>query len=828
MIHGSCLTALIAESNLPTNMLPARSMLTVGGIATTPAREISPHFSGNTIPSPPRQLSPWLPPTTTLPSNYVSATRALFDAGMADPRGCEYREIEVTTGNVWSGDGGAVSTHGWVLRSNYKQKFAVCWNGLIYPVVSAGTNANLKVDIANLVTNGAVTWYSVIPEGMSVSELSLLGIKGCLLLRLGESDLARQVWQAKVRRGKEYQTALWPRGQTNSHVGVEEIKLPEDDPYLVWATEWIWSLFDRALCAHMRADDGLALASARTLASAQKAVEAEAERRGFKPRNSFDSPRQHLLMPYLEFLEPFPALLADQERRALRPKRPMVVEVGITNYPVVADRITALIEDLDHVAVRQMGQPGGLGGYGGDRTVGALVNEGTTAIPPLLRCLETDASGRLNRSVSFGRDFHSGRYVHNISESVIEVLRQIMRASSFGSWATTNELANAGTNRNRITAVQIRAYWQKFGALPPEERWYQTFLDKNAGEASWNDAIANIVSDDHSRTNFRRPLRGESLRSKTNPSVTELLVDYATHQPNPVVDPVNYGSIDRFYLPKWIDTAMWLAKWDARASVPVLRARKTVLLKNWEDSLKVPVDPNMGQTIDTTVTILSENLLRVTLALIKANDDSALHEYMEWLSKMPAPRYAKWQREFHKGDLFQPMWRYPNHQAVKTTAAHILNPATSTLAPLLSLTNGEKSIVLQEAQTLLCRLQEFQPLLLGALTNRSTLGSAAVSAEGWATMRSTSQNSGFRGDKPDLSKCDPGQSVDYRICDYVASQLARWKGMPKIELYWRERFRDEAVVASCKRLQEIILTRAELELIPTPPDPFADPYAEKE
>lgn len=96
---------------------------------------------------------------------------------MADPRGCSYREIEVGIGNVWSGDGGVVSTHGWVLPSRGDQRFAVCWNGLVYPAVSVGTNADLEADVTMLETNGFTTWYSALPEGMSVSQGSLLGLK---------------------------------------------------------------------------------------------------------------------------------------------------------------------------------------------------------------------------------------------------------------------------------------------------------------------------------------------------------------------------------------------------------------------------------------------------------------------------------------------------------------------------------------------------------------------------------------------------------------------------------------------------------------------------
>jgi len=123
---------------------------------------------------------------------------------MADPRDCEYHEIEVGTGDVWSGDGGVVTTHGWILPDTNSGTFAICWNGLVYPVVSVGTNADLTADVGNLMTNGITTWYSAIPEGMSVSQSSLLGVKGCILWRLGHGDLAVAYWQAEIRRVQDF------------------------------------------------------------------------------------------------------------------------------------------------------------------------------------------------------------------------------------------------------------------------------------------------------------------------------------------------------------------------------------------------------------------------------------------------------------------------------------------------------------------------------------------------------------------------------------------------------------------------------------------------
>lgn len=81
-------------------------------------RSSFPLFTGISMPTPPSQGKPWEPTKAKLADVVVSATKVLFEQGLADPRGCEYREIEVATGSCRSGDGGVVTTHGWVLPSD--------------------------------------------------------------------------------------------------------------------------------------------------------------------------------------------------------------------------------------------------------------------------------------------------------------------------------------------------------------------------------------------------------------------------------------------------------------------------------------------------------------------------------------------------------------------------------------------------------------------------------------------------------------------------------------------------------------------------------------
>ncbi|MEO0476791.1 MAG: hypothetical protein AAF085_12615, partial [Planctomycetota bacterium] len=91
----------------------------------------------------------------------------------------------------------------------------------------------------------------------------LLPLKILPLMRLGDARLAEELY------------AVW----TATEVGDFSTQA-DHDPYLPLAGDWTWASFDRAVCAHMRSDDKLALASTELLMPAWRAIEAAAKQRG--------------------------------------------------------------------------------------------------------------------------------------------------------------------------------------------------------------------------------------------------------------------------------------------------------------------------------------------------------------------------------------------------------------------------------------------------------------------------------------------------------------------------------------------------------------------
>jgi len=523
LLTSSALVAWAVQTNSESvRMRPGRSLLTMGGIVSTPERQASPSFTAKALPQSPEQYSAWSAANANVPANYLTATALLFEQGLADPRGCKYQEIEVGTGSAWSGDGGVIKTHGWVLPGYKEPQFAIGWNGLVYPTVSVGTNADLVADLRMATNNGFVSRQSAMPEGMTLNPHALQGVKGCLLLRLGEVDWATACWLALAHHGIESRNEMMRSfSQTNSLESTNQIKLSGADPYLTWASDWVWSLFDRMICAHERGDERLALADARQIVAAQPLIEAECAKRGFKRQPYWDSRRNSELQPYLNFLDQLTQLHADLERRDKEGTRISAVSAGLTNITDQTERVRVLIRDLDLVQARQWSQPGGVN-LAEDPVVSALVGEGDAAVEPLLDSLEHDK--RLTRSVSFGRDFHRGRTVLSVNHAALVALRTILQAG----FSNDSEL---------------RAYWNKYKHLKLEERLY-AILNDDAARNRWQEAAANIVQPENVMrfpggfsterlvpTNTVARLRGERLRGKQNPSVTELLSRHALEVP---------------------------------------------------------------------------------------------------------------------------------------------------------------------------------------------------------------------------------------------------------------------------------------------------------
>jgi hypothetical protein len=758
-------------------------MVFVAGCHASPDRPFGRALVVSDLPVPPQQTAKWETDTNVIPPELASATISLFDEGLADPRGCDYREIEIHIGETWRGDGGTNKTHGWVLPvpAGGKPTFAICWNGLVYPVVSVGAQMDVKTDVVPMISAATTNappmrmalYGRAIPEKMSTAPDSLLPIKACLLLRLGEINLATNLWNA-----------------CNSSLQNFRGREPEKNPYLMLAGDWTWSLFDRMICAHMRGDVPLALVSARQLSAIQPKVEAEAAQRGFKHppifNNGMQPPKEQ---PYLPFLEQLPQLLADLERRSQSPKEKSVVEMGLTNFPDQPVRIADLIEDLDLVNARQWGQPGGVA-LQLDPIVQALVKEGNAAVKPLLDCWDGDL--RLTCSVGFGRDFFRDRHVLPVTSAAREALEEILQ-TQFQSPA------------------EARAFWKQYKGLSPEERWYQVLREDSVaqeqpvrtmaaggqphnetmmvfGRGQWMEAARMIVQSNtitgvpaagfyHSNSlpaGQSVKLCGESLRSKDNPSVTKLLVKNANFIAEQAEQLDQFQGVDA--IQAGTELCGIINVWEKPAAAGPARYLMQRAIALWPD-------PN--SFIMSSGHDLARDIPRLTEFRVEAGDLGALNEYAAWIKSADEEKVDEYANE-----AFEPLWRNPTNAAVATVAEWLFNDTNSPWRRL----PWKRSTFHNPLDSDLVKLPAFQKLLVRELDDKDVFGSMEYIRPDTISYNLTDFGGGSRGitfpagEQPAL-----GTKVEIRKCDWIAFSLSNAKQIPFFNPFASLEIRDQAI-----------------------------------
>jgi hypothetical protein len=730
------------------------------------------------IPVPPEQAQPWTPPPTKLPPLAVSAITELFNEGLADPRGCEYREIEVEAGIELT-----IKTHGWILPGTGQSRFAVGWNGLVYPVVTIGSPADLQKDVADLVAKDRKQWSSytgtnrdvrgnwTAPEWVSVSCDNLLPIKAAILLRLGRAELAESVWNR------------WFALSTDG----------EKDPYLLLAREWTESFYNRALFAHLRGDDAVSLAACRTLVPLRSTVEAAAAQRGFAKDASGK--------PYLEDLEQLPKLAADQERRAQEPPYVPVLQSG---QPAQGqERIAALIHDLELVSARQEMNPGQTD-VSTDPIVAALIKEGDPAVEPLLKCFEEDT--RLTRSeFTQGMQIRPGPIIP-VYEPAFAAIVGILKTPFYFSDSDNNRASDVfrepSDPRDRqprdlsmadrkFLAAKIREYWQKNKGMSLSDRWYATLQDDNAGASAWFLAIANIVQPTDVSTTPRTMfgggwssgggflqkapvvLQGESLRAKTNPSVSDLIIK-------------RFGQLVATDAGKGFDVTnlskllFALASWDG---------------KNHLDDLR-----KLGGELNTKFirdTGKSSEEVNVTLCeeRFELGDAMALSDYVSYIESLTVEELKP---ASDMSGYFEMMWRHPNDPMIQQAAQKIFADKDSLWQQLNDLGYCPSAELLKTPLIGLAAYREEVERELGNSVERGTVKLFPNGNVSLTRNHSTTQEPNI------LSTLDPlapagGAEVSFRLCDYDAFRLSKVDGFPECQPYWPLNKRDQAV-AACRAI----------------------------
>ncbi|WZP00160.1 hypothetical protein EP7_001779 [Isosphaeraceae bacterium EP7] len=408
------------------------------------------------VAEPPGQHRPWAAPATKLPEFLLDATAHLFEEGVSDPRGCEYRQVGISRDQV---ERGLIATaRGFVLpeRVDLPGHFFVGWDGLVHRAVSVGPPIDLDADIRALAESLTMRkkgpesrrppwlperpgWSLPTEEGASYSYSGVddsSPIKLCMLLRLGRSDLAEALLAAGT---------TWRPGDAagdRADYGVGEF----------WqASCWAANAFRISAQAHSQGDDVTALDLVRKLARFRDLATARADAMSV-PRVDWRGKPLGPTDPRFQFLGQLDDLLRDQRRRVALPPRIPILERRENQ----AARITAMISDLDQINV-PWHPAGGATRLEDSPLVAALIAEGGPAVAPLLKVLESD--DRMTRSYSPGGKFLS-TVVYPVFQVAHSALTAILKTSDFDAGRST-PLWNAGHAERTALATSIRQFWEK-------------------------------------------------------------------------------------------------------------------------------------------------------------------------------------------------------------------------------------------------------------------------------------------------------------------------------------------------------------------------------
>jgi hypothetical protein len=441
-----------------------------------------------------------------IPDYVVKVTASLFDAGLADPRGGEYREIELQ---------GALKTHGWVFGN-----FAVGWNGLVYSVLSVGAPADLEKDVRTIA--GTEPWSGRLAlrrdappvqtafwsKMQSVQTIAPLSI--ALLLRLDRPDFAALLWRAP---------------ETSDFGGRLAKREADEVRWLSTALRsWLATAFWRMTGARDRDDDREASDVGESIILWEPRAKALWKQIPAALPAQFTS---------ASFLWPVPMLLDDSQRRLREPVRPKVdfraLAERLRKDPATsseflqkpqAERIAELIDRLEDVRGDKIGWPGPLL-YSFDPIYELLIREGEAAIAPLLNAAEHDR--RLTRTMDYSRPWSIERAPIPVRDVANLIIRGILELPS---------------RVERSTPAELRAWWGTHKSNDRLGRSFELLADDKATPEEWVQSADSItLRSDIQRSGESTQIgkdackpetpipdaHGESLRERHNPSVSELL-----------------------------------------------------------------------------------------------------------------------------------------------------------------------------------------------------------------------------------------------------------------------------------------------------------------
>jgi hypothetical protein len=262
-------------------------------------------------------------------------------------------------------------------------------------------------------------------------------------------------------------------------------------------------------------------------------------------------------------------------------------------------------------------------------------------------------------------------------------------------------------------------------------------------------------------TNAPVRMRGESLRSKSKPSVTELLARCATEIP-----PSNPGAYD---LSAGCELGLRLTAWEPRSALAVAKTltERCLTVRQYSDQ------KNPWLVV-----------AKLTLFRMEAGDPQAFEDYAAWLQSTTPE-----QLELRFAEPFVPLCKYATNAVLQTAAERIFGNTNSPWGRLPWKQTGSYDPVGSD----LVNVSAFRRLLVRELDKKVPCGTVEW-RQGvlWYQLRDY-MNGNESLTWPGESRPTEDKKAALRWCDWIAWSLGKAKRIPFFNLFAPLEERDQAI-----------------------------------
>ncbi len=410
-------------------------------------------------------------------------------------------------------------------------------------------------------------------------------------------------------------------------------------------------------------------------------------------------------------------------------------------------RIPTLVEQLDKIT-------SALSVAESDPIAKQLIDIGDPAVDALIDVIAFDT--RMTRA-TFDRESELDKpIVVPVYVATYTIVERIISTSFFSSERYGRLV---GGHRAEVVA-ELRAHWaavRKFSRKV--DRWFAILSDDAGTPEDWLDAAGRITGPTKEffapdrRLPVRDGIRGEDLRSRTAPSVTELI------EKRIAAVPVDDGCA----------LTEMLVRWDSTIALPIVRSQMARAFAQ------------TGTTHELHSCLSSLVELRVALG-----DPTGTDEYATWLATTVAPD------SYVVGEL-EPLGAHADRPSAQH-AAEILFGRKSPWLPLVDVANIENSPIRSWIALPLYGLAGFRAHLATALADTHVVATIVTEPPRRYRVEHADWRNGY-----DLADGEPTLgtvvSQPVRVCDFYAHEIGQREGAPKLELYWPLARRTAAIKA---------------------------------